>query len=1183
MLLKSLELFGFKSFADKTKLNFDKGITGIVGPNGCGKSNVIDAIRWVLGEQSTKNLRSDKMEEVIFNGNEKRKRSNLAEVSITFENTKNLLPTEFSSITITRKLFREGGSEYFLNNVPCRLKDIDSLLLDTGIGPDSYAIIELKMVDELLNDKNNTRRELFDEAAGISKYKIRKKETLKRIEVTEQDLLRIEDILNEIEKNLKNLEKQAKKAEKFLELKNNYRLLSSQYVYLKISAIHIKEKEIIQQQNQYQEQIIELKSQSIQCDATLQELHKEVILQEELLVDKQKNLNDITQIIQNHEAEKKLHKEKMKFLNEKIENLKSALTKESLNKIQMINELEKLESDLDSENENYDKLEYFLQEQEENLEYDKGQVKIRKIQLDELNEKIQKKQSYLNQIEKNLTIQKIKLENLDKELQKNIDEKDTKNLDFSNLSEQLVLEKNKIQDLENLIKEFQDKLIECQEKDKFLNQLLDNHKSQIQNTQLLIEKKKNEYQLIKSLVDNLEGYSDSIKYLIKKKDWIAQPVLLSDIFSCPDEYKISLELFLEPYLNYFVVQSFEEAFNAIQWLTDKKLGKAHFFILDVINQLNLNNDKHTNLSTNWKPVLDILQFDKKYELLAKFLFHNVYFIDPKNDWKSIDKSQNYLMENGNWIYSNAKMVGGSIGLFEGKKIGRKKDLEALQAAIQENENTLLLLQQNFQSTLSEINHLPIKNLESQIKDYQHELLKAQKNYSILEFKHKEFNEFLKKSELQKTELENEFHKLKDEVLKNTHSFEQIQDELAVLQDEYEKQNKIYHSINERFLENQNLFNQSNLEFLNVKNKIQFIKQEIKFRRENLDKIDKNLINYQNELNDLELQLENLSTQMVDDNNDLAELYEKKEIFKKHLTDQEEIVRAIKNTILRYETQIKELRNKKENLENEINKNKEILTEIKIQWNAISERFQVEFNLDPASINPAELFADLNDLPSEDTVYHQVIELRDKIHHFGEVNTMAVEAYNEMKERYDFIVAQRTDILKAKQDLLQTIAEIDKNAKEQFLAAFTAIRNNFIKVFRSLFTQEDTCDLVLLDPENPTESAIDIIAKPKGKKPLNINQLSGGEKTLTATSLLFAIYLYKPAPFCIFDEVDAPLDDANIDKFNNIIRDFSNESQFIIVTHNKRTMVTTHVIYGVTMEEMGVSKVMPVNLVDLKLN
>ncbi len=1184
MQLKSLELQGFKSFADRTKLYFDKGITGIVGPNGCGKSNIIDAIRWVLGEQSTKSLRSDKMEEVIFNGNEKRKRSNFAEVSITFDNTKNLLPTEFTSVTITRKIFREGGSEYFLNNVPCRLKDIESLLLDTGIGPDSYAIIELKMVDEILNDKNNTRRELFDEAAGISKYKIRKKETLKRLETTEQDLIRIEDILQEIEKNLKNLEKQAKKAEKYLELKKNYKTISSQYVYLKSNTMKNQEIETLKLQTQYQDQILNIKSQANQYEATLQELHKELLLQEQLLVNKQKNLNEISEEIQKQEAQKNLLKEKNKYLNEKIVTLQTAIVKEANNKIVIHNELEKLENELDLKNEDYDKLEFLLQELEGNLDYDQKQVKVRKLQLEELNEKIQKKQAYFNQIEKNISLQKLKLETLNKELQKNLEENDTQNAVIHTLFHELEKEKKNIQRLENQIEDLQSQLNEHLQKQQTLSELQENQKNQIQEIQLFIEKKKNEYQLIKSLVDNLEGYSDSIKFLIKKKDWAREPVLLTDIFTCPEEYKIGIELFLEPYLNYIVVQNYEEALYAIQLLTKKNLGKAQFFILNEIEKLlHLNNFNTNQNTTTYKPAFEILHFEPQYKPLAYFLFGNVYFIDDKVDIKTLDPRNKYISISRNWIYGNAQVAGGSIGLFEGKKIGRKNDLELLQKSIKENENTIALLEQNLQETYLQLANLPIKNLEHQIKELNQELLKTQKNYSILEFKYQETKNFILKSASQKSALEEAFISLKTDISNNTQTYETIQEELAQMQDEFEKQNKQYNSIFERYNEQQNHYNKANLEFLEIKNHIQALRQAIQFKRENLNKLENNIIECSNELDTLQIELQELHTKMSSDTNDLVNLYEKKEIAIRHLTNQEEVVRNIKNSIQRCENQIKELQYQKENLEQQIEKCKDTLTELKIQWNAISERFQVEFNIQPETLKAEDLFDNMTDLPSVNDLYEQLLDLRNKIQQFGEVNTTAVEAYQEIKERYDFIVSQRTDILKAKQNLLTTISEIDLNAKEQFLKAFTAIRENFIRVFRSLFTSVDTCDLILLDPENPTESPIDIIAKPKGKKPVNINQLSGGEKALTATSLLFAIYLYKPAPFCIFDEVDAPLDDANIDKFNNIIRDFSQQSQFIIVTHNKRTMVTTNVIYGVTMEEMGVSKVLPVSLVDLKLN
>lgn len=1181
MLLKSLELFGFKSFADRTKIFFDKGITGIVGPNGCGKSNVIDAIRWVLGEQSTKNLRSDKMDEVIFNGTQKRKRSNIAEVSITFENTNKLLPTEFSTLTITRKLFREGGSEYFLNNIPCRLKDIDSLLLDTGIGPDSYAIIELKMVDELLNDKQNTRRELFDEAAGIAKYKVRKKETFKKLEATDQDLIRVEDLLNEIDKNLKNLEKQAKKTEKYFELKKEYQFVSQQYAFLKTQKLNLAYQNFSQQIQDLQDQVLYNQTQALQVDTTLQQLHKQLLEQEELLVKKHHVLNEYQETIQKIEQEKKIRNERLKFLNARSENLKANLTKLQLNKMLILDELQELENQLDQANEIYDTKEFLLKEIEQNLEYDKHLTQTKKIHSEELYAKTTKKQKQLDSIEKELSLCKLKLENIDNQLlnsqQSQQDQQENSQqilLQINNTQEKIQLTQNQLQQLnENLQQALQQK--------NAFEQQIDELKKQILDYQVLIDKKNNEYQFIRSLIENLEGFPESIKFLNKNNQWASEPALLSDIFSCEDLYRSALEAFLEPWLHCYVVKDYIEAYKAIQLLQKNKAGKATLFILEEIEKtLPYIQQTDTSVPSDLVPIISLLNYEPHYEPLAKFLFHNTYITHDPHATPNPNYIQVYY--DGSSITFPTHLTGGSHGLFQSQTIGRKKQLQAIlndiqiiQQEIEKTNNQLLLLNDSIKS-------LPINDLQSLIKDKNQQLQQAQTQLQLLEYQIQQSDKQSLQTQHQLQKLLQSQQEINKQLKELNDSHEQIFNELAELEQNYQKALKDYNQTQDRLNLSQQQFNNENIAFIEAKNAVQSIRQQIKFQREQSLKLEEQYQHSNIELEQIQIELDKLNSHTDDDHSQLIELYEIKEVAQSHYDNQLQAVRDTKNNILRNESILKQLRNEKDQLQLSIQDLQLKQNEIHIEIRSIKDRLQVEFQIDIENLDPNELFETNIPLPDADELYQKTIEIRNKISNFGEVNPMAIEAYNEMKQRYDFIISQRTDILKAKNDLLKTIQEIDKNAKEQFLEAFTTIRQNFMRVFRSLFTNEDTCDLILLDPEHPTESPIEIIAKPKGKRPLNINQLSGGEKTLTATSLLFAIYLYKPAPFCIFDEVDAPLDDANIDKFNNIIREFSNESQFIIVTHNKRTMTTTHTIYGVTMEEMGISKILPVSLKELNL-
>lgn len=842
MRLNKIEIKGFKSFGDKTIINFNSGVTGIVGPNGCGKSNIVDAIRWVLGEQKTSLLRSDKMENIIFNGSKSRKKLQLAEVSISFDNTKNLIPTEYSTVTVTRKYFRSGDSEYLLNDVKCRLKDITNLFLDTGISSNNYAIIELSMVDNILNDKDNSRLHLFEEAAGISKFRKRKKETFNKIKQTELDLDRVEDLVYEIEKNLRSLKRQAKQTEKYHKYKDEYKIISIN-VALEVSkttmsSLKEQKQKLLKVENENTKVITDLAKKN----SKLESAKSSLIPYEKKLLKLQNKLNQVLDKIRNFEESKRMKSQKAKMLIEKIEDLR------------------------------------------DRIKYDTESNKRSEFSISSIQKEISSNE---------------------KELKKVVDKLKITKKDYTKYEEELKDKNVKITD----IKEVED--------------------------------------LFRQLNHNLESISN-------KRNQVERLLLLDNI--------------------------------------DKK---------SVVEKI-----------------------------------------------KSIDKE-------------------------------------------------ILELKKGF------------KTIENLFKTENKEIIRINKLFS-------EKSKDLSTDEIKYNSLKNNIESLKKEM---------------------EYKNATYESNKRRIAEN----------------------------IDNLKKSEKEVVK--------------IDTDTDSNDNSLIKLYDEKSKSEKDLQKFEDEYYKLKSTINLDDSSIKELQNKKDINLNLIDELKSNIYDNEIELNSVEQRLSIEFDLD---INTCKADKDFFKDSSVDSMINRREELKEKIEKIGQINPLAMEAYKEIKERHEFITKEREDLLEAKDSLLKTIEEIDIVAKESFLKSFEKIKSNFKTVFRSLFTDDDDCDLLINDEENPLESSIEIMAKPKGKKPLTINQLSGGEKTLTATSLLFAIYLLKPAPFCVFDEVDAPLDDANIDKFNKIVNKFSNTSQFIIVTHNKRTMNNADIIYGITMPEQGVSKVVPVDLRNLKV-
>ena len=1177
MQLTKLDIKGFKSFGDKVQINFGEGITGVVGPNGCGKSNIVDAIRWVLGEQKISQLRSEKLENIVFNGTKKRKATQMAEVSLSFKNTKNLLPVEYNDVTITRRYYRSGESEYLLNGINCRLKDITNLFLDTGIASNSYAIIELAMVDDILNDKENSRRHLFEEAAGISKFKVRKKETLRKLKDTDDDLDRVEDLLFEIEKNMRSLERQARQARRYYRIKEDYKKHSIELARKSVKKQQESLDKIEHQIKAENDQKISFSKQIAACDAEIEKTKTDLLGNEKLLSNRQKTLNDHVGKIRNYESEKQIKHERLKFLNDKSDSIRDQIAQDKQS-------LERADFSIKSLIKEKDSAQKRLNEIKSTKQTLEGEVSEQKLRTDSLqNEFSSQDEGYRNHkdelynITKDLEIKQIQVSSYKSELEKTASDSTEKTANLAEFENKLKQLNEELSSKQKELSSMEQGEIHLQKTIESIERTIEVIREEKEQTGRKLDAKKNEYNLTKSLVDNLEGFPEAIKFLKKKVDWNRNAPLLSDIISTREKYRVTIENFLEPYMNYYIVDHESEAYRAINLLTDAAKGKAHFFILDQFVEFH---SREPKIFDNAIPATEIVEYEHKYRHLVAHILDGVYIVPGSEKSIPNDNESVFITENGKVTKKKYSISGGSVGLFEGKRIGRAKNLEKLQITVKSLQSKLEEIEENYKQKQNELDQIKSQTRKISIDHLRSDINLLKQELISFETKQEQMAGLLSSNTVRKEDFAERIAELTEDIAKLSPKAEKLRVDLQSQDEDLQKIKTELTAFKEILDEKSNKYNEVNIGFHQQLNRIKSLEQEISFKEsahENAnDRIEKNNKELQRNEEEIKKLLE--SNEIREE--ELIDLYKEKETIEHGVNEAEREYYATRGYIDEIEKKVKVIHARKENIDALLMELQNKANEIKLSMSSVKERLSVEFEVELLELTADSVDEEIAKL-SDDKLQEKVTKFKDILDKIGPINPMAMEAYDEIKERHVFITEQKTDLVNAKESLLTTIEEIDLVAKETFLQAFNRIKENFINVFRSLFTNEDDCDLKLMDPENPLESAIEIIAKPKGKKPLTISQLSGGEKTLTATSLLFSIYLLKPAPFCIFDEVDAPLDDANIDKFNTIIRKFSEESQFIIVTHNKRTMASTDVIYGITMIEQGVSKVVPVDLRELE--
>jgi chromosome segregation protein len=1172
--LKTLEIKGFKSFADKTVINFDDSVTGIVGPNGCGKSNIVDSIRWVIGEQKISHLRSENLDSLVFNGSKTRSASGLAEVSLTFENTRNLLPTEFNTVTITRKFYKSGESEYRLNDVQCRLKDIQNLFMDTGISTDSYAIIALDMVDDLIKDKDNSRRKMLEQAAGISLYKTRKKEAKSKLEATEQDLARIEDLLFEINNQLKSLESQAKKAEKYHEIKQEYREVSIELAKASLEGFNLSYGDLTEQQQKETDRKYQLEAAVATSEAELEGERVRFLEMEKALQQLQHEFNELQQSFRGKENDKNLAVQRIEYLREKLSGLQQFLDRATgqqngmLESIafteKQIGEEEKVIQELELE---VEKLSQSVQEKTENLEDSRNDV-------NRIRQSFQQTQRDQFEAEKKVAVADTSLLNMQRALQQQITEQEQRMLQVASLNEErenkekeLSIKKTDLEQLQRHQEKTKDQILQTQS-------ILEQLRGELAEESRKLDAKKNEYDLLRSMIDSMEGYPESVKFLHNNPEWKSGIPILSDVIYVSEEYRLALENVLEPFLSYYVVDSLSDGLAAVHLLDKQKKGKANFFLLDQINASTENVISHSLPGAI--SALNVIEVEERYKKLAIHLLGNVFIAENED---VLENSNGFVVieKQGRYVKGKYSLSGGSVGLFEGNKIGRVKNLEKLEAGVKTLEKVVEDLRAIIQSRHNEVIAFNEDLRENTLRQREVEIQQLTNAVFSLQNKVENLQSAQDTGVQRQTELSTQIEQTNTLVAAVRDLFQQLNEQLQLSQQALQKSEDEYRILEAAQAEAIRVFNEFNLTVSRQQSKIQSLRQELEFKHTQLNDLNLQIQDSEKQLKEAtdSLGQSSASLQLIEQG--LHELLTRKEEEEKKLNLADQAYYNFRNELAEKESTIRHLSKDKEQVEFLLAALKDKLNELKFQLAGMKERMSIEFKIDLEEILGE---GRTNNIATEE-LQASVDRMKKRLENLGEVNPTAIEAFTEMKKRYDFIVEQKTDLVSAKDSLLKTIEEVEATANQKFLDTFEQVRSHFKNVFQTLFTEDDQCDLVLEDPTNIAESGIDVIAKPKGKRPTSLTQLSGGERTLTATALLFAIYLIKPAPFCILDEVDAPLDDANVGKFTNMIRQFSENSQFIIVTHNKATMSTVDVIYGVTMQEPGVSKLVTVDFRNLQ--
>jgi chromosome segregation protein len=1172
LYLSKIEVIGFKSFAQRINVNFDAGVTAIVGPNGCGKTNIVDAIRWALGEQRYSTLRSDKMEDVIFNGTKNRKPLGLAEVSLTIENTKGILPTEYSEVTITRRVFRSGESEYLLNKVPCRLKDILDLFMDTGMGSDAYSVIELKMVETILSDKTDERRRLFEEAAGVTKYKHRRKAAMRKLESVQVDLSRVNDIVKEVQKTVNSLERQAKKAEQYNEVSTRLKLLEIDLLEREFAYLHNK--------------LIPLESKFILATTDKKNIDDALRLQEEHIDRLREGLSVIEQQLSEAQRESTAHFESIHRVEEKIlvaNERRSSLTSN-------IERYEKEKADLGLQQGTLAEEKVTLQEKRELLHGERTSseeifarvkekhertaraVDAKKLEVEGIRDAILRTAHELVQKRGEQERVKARIDNLNGRIDRSTEDNSLYQEDIKHNEELIAQLTTHDRELRRQFVEAEMRFFEREQSKKDLGRQIEQlHKKSLAIAHD-VERKTSKIEFLRRMLESSEGFSEGARYLLNNDGWKSKKLTtIADIIETEQKYRHAVESALAEATNILVVDSVQDGYAAVEELKRQDKGKATFICLEWVPKLRRKGRKNLNIPYVW--ATDVIQCDEKYRALINYLLDDVILVDNLGvvgDVFGKLSGVRCISLDGQIASSSGVVRGGSRHIDEGGLIGKKSQIADLEQEVVGLQKELEGVSVQHTELVKLHDALEVKSFADAVKSIEKEMTGIEMRIAQLEFEKKRANDGVARNT---TEIES----LQHEILDLQHQHESARTEREMLdrtKSEHEtlsqRAMRELETVELQFGEKTKEVNEIEIRVLTLQGDVRNIERDIERAEARINDIAVTLHRRDEEITRSQEEIVRLSSDAELQQQELGSLRSEFDVMDRQKKEIEQTYSSRRNELHRIELKIKDERRLHDDSLATAHDLEMKIAELKSNIEHLKLRAQEEFELElQLKTYPEDEWVDFAHLREE------VKNLKERIRILGAINFAAFDEFTTEGERLTFLTQQRDDLIEAEKTLLDTIEEINTTAQRKFSETFMKIRENFITIFKELFMEGDECDLRIEENVDPLEAGIEIIAKPRGKRPTSIDLLSGGEKTLTAIALLFAIYLVKPSPFCILDEVDAPLDDSNIDRYTRILSKFSNNTQFIVVTHNKRTMEAASALYGVTMEEEGVSKIVTV--------
>ncbi len=1185
MYLKRLELQGFKSFADKTVLEFKPGITAVIGPNGSGKSNISDSIRWVLGEQSMKSLRGAKSEDIIFAGTQNRKSLGFAEASIVIDNTDGELPVEYAEVIVTRKIYRSGETGYFINKTPCRLKDILELFMDTGIGKDGYSIIGQGKIDEILSNKSEDRRHIFEEAAGIVKYRARKSESEKKLEQTKLNLLRINDILSEIEAGLDPLRIQSEKAKRFLELHESLKDIEVGLFIHNIETYKEKLEQVVEdlkilenQKSDEEEKLNNIQNKKGTLKKQIDELIEEIEKCQNIGFESTNQIEKINseigisneKILHNKENNERLLSE-IEDSKQKIKDLQEEKDTKKQKKDSLFSNKEKFEKELEEKEAELSKLTKGLSTKELEIEAKKQVIEKNTDLKYEKNIEISSLDANFENIEKRQKSIKTEIQETVSELDRTRTQKQDMSKEFQKIeseknsaTKELEENSNKKEEIENKIKEFNEQI------DKMSYEL----RMKDSRQKFLIETEKEK-----------EGYAKAVKLLLTDCDKNADlnkgvHGIIANLISVDKKYETAIEMTLGGMLQNIVTDNEEVAKKLVNHLRANNMGRASFLPITSIK-----GSKIDKIKGKFPGVIgvaaDLVKFDKKYTQIVYNLLGRTVIVDNMDTGIALAKENKYgfriVTIQGDIINASGAITGGSVAQKTVNILGRGREIENLAKEIEVLQNKISETNRSKQDYEESISEFVEGSKELDEKIQQINIVYATEKQKMLSVE-----EQILRLENTLSKLRNENEKIENQKADIKNQKQNIQNSVEDLEKEINELSIVIKEFAEANSENQKYIDDLNFDITNLKISVSSFDESGSSIDEIIERIDKDIENYNNAITVKNDQIEDLKREDI-------ELKEKIESLKNQIME-------IKNSVSTSTEKIEQLKLDRANKNEELNKIEKDITD---QFNLLEDlkgnlvkidvkKTKLEQDIDLVVNNLWEEYeltpnnaTDYKKVENVQTTQKEVNDIRAEIKDLGSINVDSIEEYKKTKERYDFMCEQRLDLENTISKLRKMISEITDTMKKQFVEKFKLINKNFNEVFVELFGG-GKAELILEDEDNVLECGIDIKAQPTGKKLQNMMLLSGGEKAFTAIALLFAILKINPAPFCILDEIEAALDDVNVYRYAEYLKKFCSDTQFLVITHRKGTMEAADTVYGVTMEENGISKLLSMKLAQSKV-